>query len=384
MIRTVRLVAVPVLSVLLLSACGADPVRSGAAATVGDERITASMLQSVVDRGLSDPQAQQQLGADRPAFQRQVLSRMITGELLDVAAQERGITVTDGEVDARIGEFAAQLGGREQLETQAAQSGIAAPDLRPFIRDLTLNDKLADDLVKGQQVTPAQLQALYRQNIAQYDLVVARHILLPTQAEAQQVLATVRRDPAQFATIASARSLDEGSKARGGELDPAGRGAYVTEFENALFAAKPGQYGVVQTQFGFHVYNLLERRTTTLAQATPQLRRQALQEPREAAIAELLRETAADEEVRISPRFGRWDPETVSVVEGESSVSTPGAGSGGGAPSGEQLLPEDGQAPEQGAPQQGAPEQGAPEQGAPQEAPVEQAPAPVEPSAPTQ
>ena len=382
MTRTVRLVAAPILSILVLTACSGSPVQAGAAATVGGERIDTRVLTSVVDRGLSDEQAAEQLGADRPAFQRQVLSRLITGRLLRTAAAERDVEVTEGEVDARLAEFSTQLGGREQLEAQAAQSGIAAPDLRPFIRDLTLNDKLADDLVGDQQVPAAALASLYQQNIAQFDQVVARHVLLRTAAEAQQVLATVRRDPAQFATIAEQRSLDEGSKARGGELDPAGRGAYVTEFENALFSAKEGDYGVVQTEFGFHVYNLLERRTTTLAQATPQLRRQALAEPRQQAMAELLRETAEEEKVKVNPRFGDWDPETVSVVEagaeGPEVVSSPDQGEGD-APALDPLAP-GGEAPEGEAPQ-GAPEQ-APQQ-APEQAP-EQAPQQAPEQAPQQ
>ena len=153
----------------------------------------------------------------------------------------------------------------------------------------------------------------------------------------------MRRDPSQFAGIAAARSLDEGSKANGGELAPAGRGAYVAEFEAALFGAKEGDYGVVQTQFGYHVFNLLERRTTTLAQATPQLRRQALAEPREQAIAELLRDTAEQETVRVNPRFGEWDPETVSVVEaaleGPGVVSSPAPGGAEAPAAGDPLAP---------------------------------------------
>lgn len=377
MTRTVRLAAVPgplaLCAVLLLSACGGSPIQAGAAATVGDERIDTRALQAVVDRGLSDEQAREQLGADRPAFQRQVLSRLITGRLLRTAAAERDVEVTDGEVDARLAEFAGQLGGREQLETQAAQSGIATPDLRSFVRDLTLNDELADDLVADQQVPASALRALYQQNIAQFDQVVARHVLLKGAAEAQQVLATVRRDPAQFAAIASTRSLDEGSKATGGELPAAGRGAYVPEFEAALFGAKEGDYGVVRTQFGYHVYNLLERRTTSLAQATPQLRRQALAEPREAAIAGLLREVAGQERVRVNPRFGEWDPETVSVVEagleGPGVVSSP-APAEDGAPALGDLRGPQGEVPQGEAPQGEAPQGEAPQGEVPQQAPA--------------
>lgn len=405
----VRLLALPALAALLASGCSIGPVRTGAAATVGQDRITSTALQRVVDRGLADPMAQQQLGADRPAFQRQVLSRLITGDLLHVAARRRGVRVTEGEVDGRIDEFSRQLGGRAQLDTQAAQSGIARPDLRPFLRDLTLNDKLADFLVRSVPVPEAQLAALYRKNLAQYDQVRARHILLKTAAEAQQVLAQVRADPARFASIAAARSLDEGSKAKGGELASAGRGAYVKPFEDALFSTPIGQPRIVRTEFGFHVYEVLERRTTTLQQAAPVLRRQALQPQREAAIAGLLRSTAATERVTVNPRFGRWDARSASVVETRASgpgvVSSPApdgapgsagaaqdplapGGAGGAAPGGGGGAAPEGVAPGepapdgsgQQAPQQQAPQEQAPQQRAPQESVPQQQP-PASPAA---
>lgn len=325
--------AAPVVAALLLSGCG-GAVRTGAAATVGSDRITTTTLQGVVDRGLADPQAAQQLGSDRPAFQRQVLSRLITGDLLRDAAASKGVQVTDGEVDARMAQFASQLGGQSQLEAQAAQSGIARQDLRPFVRDLTLNDKLADTLVQGKTVTDADLKAAYQKNIAQYDQVTARHILLKTQAEAQQVLAQVKADPATFAAIASARSLDTGSKAKGGQLDPAGRGAYVKPFEDALFSAKPGTFGIVHTQYGFHVYEVLKHQTTTLAQATPALRRSLLQPQRQQAVSTLLRSTAKKNAISVNPRFGRWDDQTGGVVDAATSgpgvVSSPAVSPGAG------------------------------------------------------
>lgn len=352
--RSARLLALPALAALLVSGCGQGPVRTGAAASIGDTTISQSTLQQVVARGLADPQAQQQVG-DRVSFQRTVLSRLITGDLLRAAARSKGVSVTSGEVDARTAALATQLGGEQQLETQAAQSGIAKQDLRPFISDLALNDKLADSLVADQQVPATQLAALYQKDIAQYDKVTARHILLKTRAEAEQVLAEVTADPSKFAAIAAVRSLDTGSKAQGGQLAPAGRGAYVKPFEDALFAGKPGQYGIVQTEFGFHVYQVQERQTTTLAQATPALRRQVLQAQREQAVGALLRKTAADRRITVNPRFGRWDSTTGTVVDtaasGPGVVSSPEAGEGataapttaegsGGDPSPEVVTPE--------------------------------------------
>src|SRR4051812_30950711 len=130
--RRLALVAAAGLAVLTLSGCGNDPVRAGAAATVGTERITTSALNALVTRGLADPQAEQQLGADKAAFQRQSLSRLIHHEVLTQAAEEQGVNITDGAVDERIADFQRQAGGAQQLEQTAAQSGVAKQDLREF------------------------------------------------------------------------------------------------------------------------------------------------------------------------------------------------------------------------------------------------------------
>jgi hypothetical protein len=160
------LVASAGLAVLLLSGCGSGSVRPGAAALVGDERITVDTLQQVVERGLADPQAEQSLGQDRSAFQRQVLSRLVNREVLAAAAAREGVSVDDGDVDAQLQDFAAQAGGEEALEEQAAQNGIAPQDLQPFLRDVVLEQALGDALTEDEDVPQEQLEGLYQQNIA--------------------------------------------------------------------------------------------------------------------------------------------------------------------------------------------------------------------------
>ena len=93
-------------------------------------RITTDRLQEVVERGLADPQAAA-AARRRTArrFQRQTLSRLINRQVLAAAAEREGVTVADGDVDAQLEDFAEQAGGREALEAQAAQNGIAPEDL---------------------------------------------------------------------------------------------------------------------------------------------------------------------------------------------------------------------------------------------------------------
>jgi parvulin-like peptidyl-prolyl isomerase len=369
-IRTPRRLALatgsPLLAgLLLLTGCGEGELRPGAAAIVGEERITTEELQQIVDRGLADPQAAQQLGSDLEAYQRLTLSRLINRAILAHAAEQEGVSVTEGDVDEQIELFVQQAGSRESLDEQAAQSGIAPPDLKPFVRDIVLDQALGDALTEDEDVPADRLNELYQENIAQYDRVRARHILVPEEETARTILQNVTRDPSRFPALAEQFSTDTSNKDNGGDLGFAGRGMYVPEFEQAIFNAEPGEPVVVQTQFGWHVVEVLERDTTTLQEATPDLRRQALQVERQAAVQEALQSTAEELGVTVNPRFGRWNGDTGQVEPEDSpnGVITP-APEGGVQPDGPP-----GQDPGQAPPAEEPVEEPAEE---PAEAPVEE------------
>ena len=341
MTRTPRRLATAVLAAslaLVLAGCGDGPVRSGAAATVGDKRISTDALSGLVSRGLKDPQAQQQLGADKAKFQRDTLGRMIRHEILVETAKREQVTATPGEIDKKIADFEAQAGGAAALLQQAAQGGISSGDLRPFITDLVLGDVIGDKVTADLDVPAEQIKALYDQNAAQYDQVHSAHILVASKALADSILEQVKADPSQFAALAAKNSIDTSNKDKGGDLGFAGKGQFVKEFEAAVFGAKPGDYLEVKTQFGYHVVHVIDRRTTTLEEATPDLRRGALQKQRDQRVGELLSKVAADLHVKVNPRFGRWDSTQLSVVEASSQdavsspVPSPGEDQGGTVP----------------------------------------------------
>ncbi len=92
----------------------------------------------------------------------------------------------------------------------------------------------------------------------------ARHILIRADKKDSVKVATARAEAekivqdlkggADFAKLASEKSEDPGSKAKGGLLDFFARGAMVPEFEKYVFSAKPGQISdPIQTDFGFHI-----------------------------------------------------------------------------------------------------------------------------------
>ena len=253
------------LAVLLLSGCGDGQLRAGAAALVGDERVTTANLQRVVDEALVDPQARQELGQDRAAFQRQTLDTLVKRRVLAVAAAQRGVSVTDGDVDAELAKIVEGVGSREQLVAQAAQGGIPEQGIDAVVRDLVLTRALGDRLVQDVDVPQLQLQAAYLQGAAQYDRRLSRHILVADEPTARRVLAEVQRDPSRFAALAAELSTDTSSKDRGGDLGVAPRGQFVPEFEKVLFSLPEGGFGLARTEFGFHVINCVEVLKTSLA-----------------------------------------------------------------------------------------------------------------------
>ena len=87
----------------------------------------------------------------------------------------------------------------------------------------------------------------------------ASHILMETEDEAREILALLD-EGADFATLAQEHSTGP-SGPRGGDLGWFGKGQMVPDFENAVLSMAPGAYaGPVQTQFGYHLILLRDRR----------------------------------------------------------------------------------------------------------------------------
>ncbi|MCX7184317.1 MAG: peptidylprolyl isomerase [Nitrosospira sp.] len=85
----------------------------------------------------------------------------------------------------------------------------------------------------------------------------ARHVLVATEAEAKNIIASIKKGT-RLDKIAQEKSMDTGSKSKGGELDWSPAGNYVEPFAAALTKLNKGQLTEqpVQTPFGWHVIRL--------------------------------------------------------------------------------------------------------------------------------
>ena len=91
----------------------------------------------------------------------------------------------------------------------------------------------------------------------------ARHILVQKEDEARDIITQIKKG-ANFEKLAAEKSIDPGSKARGGELDWGTPSNYVKPFGDALMKLKKGQMTEtpVQSNFGWHVIRLEDERPT--------------------------------------------------------------------------------------------------------------------------
>ncbi len=122
--------------------------------------------------------------------------------------------------------------------------------------------------------SPSDIEAHYKQNIDQFstpEQVHALHILLKTEGkdeaavkkQAEDVLKQAKSG-ADFGALAKKYSEDEGSAAKGGDLNFFGRGQMVPEFDQVAFSLPAGQISdLVKTQFGFHIIKVLEKKPAT-------------------------------------------------------------------------------------------------------------------------
>src|SRR4029079_4116647 len=143
-------------------------------------------------------------------------------------------------------------------------SGPAFEDRLKYHRRRTLRDAYFDKSMRN-GVPDDEAKKIYDAKVADIkpeEEIHARHILVATEAEAKEVKERLMKGE-DFATVAKEKSKDP--SAEGGDLGFFGRGKMLKPFEDAAFALKDGEISdPVQTQFGWHIIKVEERRTHPL------------------------------------------------------------------------------------------------------------------------
>jgi peptidyl-prolyl cis-trans isomerase C len=156
-------------------------------------------------------------------------------------------------------ELMAGAGQSGNLDKDASFEARAKYHQRRALRDAFFDAKITD------AVAEADAKKIYDEKISQVkpeQEIHARHILVATEDEAKEVVERLKKGE-DFATLAKEKSKD--ANAEGGDLGFFSRGQMLKPFEDAAFALEVGQISdPVQTQFGWHIIKVEEKRDQPL------------------------------------------------------------------------------------------------------------------------
>ena len=174
----------------------------------------------------------------------------------DITAEQRGLAL-DNLVRAQV------------VAEQAVKDGLDKSGDSAYMLELArlnvLQQAMQDRYLKDRQPTEQELRAEYETQLAAMPKTEyhARHILVATEPFAQKIIERLDQGE-KFDALAKSESMDS-SKNNGGDLGWFTPGRMVPEFAGAVMALKAGEYThkPVQTQYGWHVIQLLETREVT-------------------------------------------------------------------------------------------------------------------------
>jgi parvulin-like peptidyl-prolyl isomerase len=334
-VRTPTRLAGMLAGALLLAACGGAAgggTPAGAAAVVNGTEIPLDTVEERVQAQVAEAEDQLSgLSAEErnervATLQRNVLSGLISVTLLEQLADERGLDVSDEDVEQLWQSEIEGAGGEEELRDLIESLGLTEEQARRQLRARAIQNALRDEVTEGVEVSDEDVQALYDERGGDQERVIASHILVDTEEEANEVLQLLE-DGGSFEDLARERSSDTGSAQNGGQLPPAAQGDYVPEFDEAVWNAEEGELvGPVETQFGFHVIRVDEFTSGTFADQEESLREELAGTAAQEELRTILTSLFSEADVTVAARFGEWDPVAGQVVaEGQSQPAPEGS-----------------------------------------------------------
>ena len=256
--------------------------QDGIAAIVNDDLVLKSEVEEQLDLFIKanrldpDPVAVDTL-------RKQLLDQLINEKLILAEAKRQGLSITaaelDKQVDQAVRDAKERLGGEEGYRQQLAKENLTEDKLRErFHSDLErqiLVDRIKRKQFPRRPVTPTEAEAFFKLHPdrfpsfpAQVRLAVIQIPVTPDSVAVARgkaaALAARKRIVAgeKFAKVAQQVSEDRGSAQAGGDLGFFTKGTMEPAFEKVAFGAKLGTLSQpVQTPFGWHIIEVLDRDT---------------------------------------------------------------------------------------------------------------------------
>lgn len=263
--RSSRLVALPTLTLLAGVACSTPPRTEfdpNVVAWVGAEPVSRDAFAAELAREVRTMDGS---GVRSPAqvepYKRALLEGIVNRTLLLKAAQDAGVVVTTDEVDRRLLAVESEYPAGSFDEALAQSLSSRAELLQRTREQLVIERLIEAEVHRRVAVTEEQVRRSFEERAGELrvpERVHAQQILVRSLDEAKR-LRQLAISGKPFGELARRYSLAPEAKV-GGDLGVFPRGQMPPVFDEALFKLGPGQTSdVVATEYGFHVFRLVER-----------------------------------------------------------------------------------------------------------------------------
>ncbi len=265
---------------------------AGIAVEVDGEKMTRSRLDQDVQKRLEAIKGQipaENLENTRVEVRRAVIDEFIIRTLLNREVTRTKQTASEKEIVEFLDTMKAQLPAGMTLDELFKENKIDASAMREEIGlNIRINKLVMAELGSKAKITDKDVSDFYQKNQDQFkqpESVHARHILVAkTPGDTDKVTAGKKTKAeelrkrlvagADFADLAKKNS-DCPSKQNGGDLGFFSRGQMVKPFEDAAFSQQKNAIGpIVETDFGFHIIQVLEHRTAQIAKLDAETKKQ--------------------------------------------------------------------------------------------------------------
>ncbi len=260
----------------LIAQMGNDTVVDGVVAVIGGNVV----LISDIENQYLQFRSQGNIMGSAPKVKCQILENVLFQKLLLHQSQVDSIKVTDlqveGEMDRRMRYFISQAGSPERLEEHFGKTLMEIKsELRDVIKEQMLVEQEQQKITKDVVITPSEVKAFFKKipkdsiPLINAEFEIGVLIKQPAIGDNEKLAVKTRLKEFKervvkgddFSTLAVLYSEDPGSSKQGGELGMFRRGDMRPEFEAAAFKLKPGEVSdVVETEDGFHIIQMVERR----------------------------------------------------------------------------------------------------------------------------
>jgi peptidyl-prolyl cis-trans isomerase SurA len=182
----------------------------------------------------------------------------------------------EGELNRRIAMFTQQIGSEKALEDYFGKSiKEIKDDFREPMRNQMIMQEVQNTITMDVNVTPSEVQEYFNSipidslPLLNTNVEFAQIVIFPkyNPGEVEKVKKRLRgfiqevREGEDFATLAVLYSDDPGSASKGGDLGMVPRGTMVKEFDEVAFQLSNGELsGLFETEFGYHIMQMIERR----------------------------------------------------------------------------------------------------------------------------